>query len=208
MGLFNFLLKPKKPTLRDEMDKLLFPGGAQEYLIKSNVVVQLSNGKLNLAEAGETSWQVKYLIFTKVRTYDGQKNRGLNGEEFIQTIVNNSKDRLTRSEAAGIILYHIVNKIELETEAERILKQHCDVIYGSDSWGCDLDEIPGGFGEFGFEPSNPIPVRGIASVTIYFGGLRTQNGHPVEHKRTGSFDVPNIAGKVDEYNLSQNGVVS
>ena len=56
-------------------------------------------------------------------------------------------------------------------QAERSVASHaCDPLLQ----GCDL--IPGSRGEFGFDPSNPIPVNGHGGVPYYPERLRDERG--------------------------------
>lgn len=66
---------------------------------------------------------------------------------------------------------------------------------------CEIDEIPGGIGEFGLEKTNPIPTYGIPSSQEYLYSLRTINGEVLRYRRTGSINVDNINKPVDEYEI-------
>ncbi len=72
--------------------------------------------------------------------------------------------------------------------------------------GCSTDEIPEGFGEFGLEPTNPIPVNTIQGSILYLGGLRAMDNTRVNNKRLGSLGVENIQKPIDKYIIThQNG---
>ena len=68
--------------------------------------------------------------------------------------------------------------------------------------GCDIDEIPGGTGEFGLALTNPVPVCGIPSNEKYLGSLRTIHGERITWKRIGSFSAGNIANPIDGYAIA------
>ena len=53
-------------------------------------------------------------------------------------------------------------------------------------------KIQGGYGSFGFEPTNPIPVRGVFGETNYLARLRTKEGIKVEYRRLGSEKADNL----------------
>jgi hypothetical protein len=57
------------------------------------------------------------------------------------------------------------------------------------------DVVPGAHGQFGFEPTNPIPVNGPFGQLIYLSSLRTLSGQKVAFHRLGSFS------KLDVYEL-------
>lgn len=69
---------------------------------------------------------------------------------------------------------------------------------------CRTDVIPQGYGEFGLEKNNPIPVYGIPSNHIYLQSLRTSTGDILRFRRTGSIEVENIYNPVDEYEIFNN----
>jgi len=63
-------------------------------------------------------------------------------------------------------------------------------------------KIPDGYGEFGFDVTNPIPVNTIFAERSYLGRLRTKKGLKVEYKRIGSYYAPNIKHPIDGYQIS------
>jgi hypothetical protein len=209
MGLFDIFRQPKTELQKatDELGERLFPGGRQEILFKATAIMELSNGKLNIEEASRVCWAVKTRVFFASTKFDGRKNLGPNPERLMQQVQEDTKGKLATNEAAAIVFYLIFNKVDPGLETPLTLRKYLEVIFGSDSYGCDADEIPSGLGEFGFDPTNPIPVRGTASNDIYLGGLRTKNGQVVVFKRLGSLTSPNIDGNIDEYEISQGGRV-
>jgi hypothetical protein len=102
MGLFDAFLKPKPinrddeiKKLRADLEKRLFPGGSQEFLFKSNIMVQLSNGKLHPAEAGEICWEVKSKLFMEMTNFDGRRHLGPKADKLIKETVATSNNKLT-----------------------------------------------------------------------------------------------------------------
>lgn len=76
----------------------------------------------------------------------------------------------------------------------------------SNPQACSLDEIPQGFGEFGLEVTNPIPVYGVPSNEIYLSRLVLRDNSVIRWRRVGSMEVPNIIKPIDKYEIfSQNG---
>ena len=69
-------------------------------------------------------------------------------------------------------------------------------------------EIQGGYGTFGFEPTNPIPVRGVFGETNYLARLRTKEGVKVEYIRLGHIRAENIDRPIDRYEIRVNGIVA
>lgn len=85
-------------------------------------------------------------------------------------------------------------------------KELFDVVSKANEGGCATDEMPEGFGEFGLEPTNPIPVNTVQGSILYLGGLRAMDGTRVNNKRLGSGGVDNIQKPIDEYLIThENG---
>jgi hypothetical protein len=64
----------------------------------------------------------------------------------------------------------------------------------------ECDVIPGSEGEFGFSPSNPIPVNGPLGQLAYLSKLRTQSGERLFFHRIGS--VGNATDKFEAVTFS------
>ena len=71
--------------------------------------------------------------------------------------------------------------------------------------GYDLDEIPEGFGEFGLDVTNPIPVQGIISNEVYLKKLVTIDGSEIHWEREGSTKTENIKNAIDIYKIFDSG---
>ena len=71
--------------------------------------------------------------------------------------------------------------------------------------GTDEDEIPEGYGEFGYELTNPIPVNTTFGSTSYLAKLKTMNNQKVSYDRIGSFSSPVSSHPVDGYKISLDG---
>jgi hypothetical protein len=67
--------------------------------------------------------------------------------------------------------------------------------------GTNQDVMPEGFGEFGHEATNPIPVRTIFGNKIYLNRLRTLDGQKITYNRTRSLNTKNIPSIIDEYRI-------
>ncbi|MCD4768584.1 MAG: hypothetical protein K8R35_00250 [Bacteroidales bacterium] len=71
--------------------------------------------------------------------------------------------------------------------------------------GTEEDTIPEGYGEFGLEVTNPIPVNTVFGSKAYLGKLRTTDDRKVEYEREGSTEAKNIDNPIDIYNISIDG---
>ena len=70
--------------------------------------------------------------------------------------------------------------------------------------GPACEKVKGGYGEFGFSLTNPIPVNGIIGAKVYLSRLVTSNGsqvRPFLFHRLGSFMSPVVKGAIDQYEL-------
>lgn len=71
--------------------------------------------------------------------------------------------------------------------------------------GTDADEMPSGYGEFGYAVTNPIPVHTVHGNAVYLDRLRTSGGIRVEYHRLGSTRAQNIDGFIDKYEIKVGG---
>ena len=78
-------------------------------------------------------------------------------------------------------------------------KELYDVMSEMNKGGCTFDEMPEGLGEFGLEPTNPIPVNTVQGSILYLEGLRAPDGTRVNNERLGSLKVSNIQKPIDKY---------
>jgi len=72
---------------------------------------------------------------------------------------------------------------------------------GSNPDACNEDQIPQGYGKFGLEKTNPIPVYGIPSNEIYLDSLKLKDGGKFRWRRDGSIQVSNISHPIDKYEI-------
>ncbi len=77
--------------------------------------------------------------------------------------------------------------------------------HSSNPTGTDKDEMPEGYGEFGLEITNPIPVSSIPDGYLYLNRLRTESGSKITYQRIGGMKAPNISHIVDAYRIFVDG---
>jgi hypothetical protein len=80
-----------------------------------------------------------------------------------------------------------------------------DILQSINNGGTDQDIIPGGYGEFGYDVTNPIPVNTIFGNTSYLGRLRTLDDMKITYERIGSFSSPVSANPIDGYVIYATG---
>ena len=81
------------------------------------------------------------------------------------------------------------------------IKELYDAMEKLNKGGTDQDIMPEGFGEFGHDLTNPIPVNTIMGSISYLSKLRTMDGIKVEYERAGSLSAPNIKRIIDRYSI-------
>ncbi len=68
--------------------------------------------------------------------------------------------------------------------------------------GCETDEIPGGYGEFGHDITNPIPTLTVFGSTSYLARLVSPDGAKIVYEREGSSNSPVSSHPIDGYTIS------
>lgn len=68
--------------------------------------------------------------------------------------------------------------------------------------GCETDEIPNGYGEFGHDITNPIPTRTVLGNIGYLTKLKSSDGEDLVFDREGSLSSPVSPHPVDAYAIS------
>lgn len=204
MGLFNF--PKKKPDLvgglTAELMPLVYPGGIQEMHHRGNVIVQLTNGKFAQQEAAELFTKAKLRILFAQIKFDGVAHLGITAQRLLDSTIKDSNGKLSLMEAAAIGYYAICDKTDNSLQTPKLIKNLLEAQYGSDEFTQCGNEVPSALGDFGFDPTNPVPARGIASSKLYLSRLRTIHGGSVEFSRVRTIQVPNIPTAVDEYQFA------
>lgn len=67
------------------------------------------------------------------------------------------------------------------------------------------NEIIGGFGVYGLDKTNPIPLMSIPESYGWLANLTTLEDKEISYNRIGSFSVPNIKNSIDGYKISAQG---
>lgn len=99
---------------------------------------------------------------------------------------------------------NVLNDLEKNPEFKEVaglLKEYSKMYEN----GTDKDIIPGGYGEFGHEASNPIPVHTVKGSESYLSNLRTLNGEMIQYQRICSVGSANIGKPIDLYEITVNG---
>jgi hypothetical protein len=95
---------------------------------------------------------------------------------------------------------------ELNSNPEfKKLRDLYDIMHNMNEDGTDQDMIPNGYGQFGYDVTNPIPINTIFGNTAYLGRLRTLEGVKVTYERIGSFISPLSKYPIDGYEIFDSG---
>lgn len=195
MGFFNLFKSKQKKEIKSIQDKIFaqaFPGGHDQANIDIN---ELRNLLVNKYSREQVSVLYYHVTFLFVISQDKTKERILKStqikmgkqitEEDILTVYEYAKNKIL-SRYLGIVDKDIVEDIS-------------NGIFGGNE-GCSSDKIPGGYGEYGLSPTNPVPTKGTMGSSLYLERLRMSeiNGE-IQWRRTGVYSVDNIENMIDEY---------
>ncbi len=113
---------------------------------------------------------------------------------------NDSENQFAKQEIEYI---KEIKRKEFKSRRERLVGYDAKLYKG----GTKEDTIPDGYGEFGHEVTNPIPVYTIIGNRVYLEKLRTLEDKKVQYKRIRSTSVPNIDNAIDIYEIYDDGKV-
>ena len=202
MGWFNS--KKEKSPDEKAMDLLMqkiFPGGDPERITRATVVSGMCGHKLDFKEAVYVYSKIKGNFEIAVTLFNGVTKKGISAEQLVQDAIKDSQGKLNYFEAVAVVSYALFGREESSLVNFETLKTYLAGLFGSDEQGYDADVIPFAIGEFGLEPTNPVPVRGIGGSRAYLDKLRLAGGQPVTSKRIRALKVDDANIMVDEYEI-------
>lgn len=201
MGFLDFFKRKKKSSLTAEesqlMDKMadLLYGGMDNMRKQIGEVSALLG---NRYKPGEVANALTYLTSGLMRRDD--KSIGAMVDEGQMRRPNNPFNR-----ADAIVIYKYVLRQSYKKQFPGMPDEMLDValqgVMGDNPDGATTDVIPGAYGEYGFDATNPIPTRGIPSNEVYLSRLFLLSGEPIRWERVGSFGAPNIKNPIDGYSI-------
>ncbi len=194
MGLFNLFKKKKEKeeTLGKLFDEI-FPGGKNEIAKDVSQLSETLNHNYSLSEL-----EMQYVFAASYFHIASDKSK-----QNIKRYILNRDDNIF-SDSDSEKLYGFLQKKFLKKthggDDDDILEILSKVVFAGDT-GYDLDEIPEGFGEFGLDVTNPIPVQGIISNEVYLKKLVTIDSREIHWEREGSTKTDNIENAIDIYKI-------
>lgn len=193
MGLFNlFKKKRQKEKTLGKIFNEIFPGGKNEIAKDVSQLSLILNHNYSLSEL-----EMQYVYAASYFHISSDKSR----QDIKRYIL--SRDDNIFSEPDTEKLYEFLKKKFLQkthSGDDNIIEIISKGVFAGDT-GYDLDEIPEGFGEFGLDVTNPIPVQGIISNKVYLKRLITIESDKIRWKREGSAKTDNIENAIDIYKI-------
>jgi hypothetical protein len=194
-GLFKSKQEKNVEKIKEEAFNKIFPGGDKQIDIEVDEISNLIGDKYPRAQLAKAYIRVAYSFF-------------LSQDKREETVVQSVRDMMNGKNAKEDFLkiYNYTKikflKQQFGTEDPSELEEFASRMFGGNV-GCDSDEIPGGFGEFGYSVNNPIPTNGIMGSNTYLSRLKLISGNiESEWGRTGPRVAENIENVIDEYQLS------
>ena len=190
MGLLDRFRKKKKCELSEtvaEILKLYFPEGQEQQIRLVNGLIQKLNNKYDYKVVLDNYVFILTCLFV-------DEDKSLFG--ITENVLNRINSPLSRDEIKTIYNYAIENNEQLSMTMGLLQK-----MYDMCGEGTEQDEMPQGYGEFGLEITNPIPVRGIPESKYYLNRLRLPNGDKITWVRCGSCRSENIDAIIDSYKI-------
>jgi len=197
MGLFNLFKKKKeKEETLGKLFNEIFPGGKNEIAKDVSQLSETLNHNYSLSEL-----EMQYVFAASYFHIASDKSK-----QNIKGYILNRDDNIF-SDSDSEKLYDFLQKKFLKKThggGDHILEILSKGVFAGNT-GYDLDEIPEGFGEFGLDVTNPIPVQGIISNEVYLEKLVTNDGSEIHWEREGSTKTDNIEKEIDIYKIFDAG---
>lgn len=191
MGFFDFFKRKKEPAMPEalaKVHKLMFPGGvSQQQDLTEKLRQKLSNRYDSQVVANNYIFVLTCLFMDEDKSQDS----------IVQKVLNRINNKITKNDAQ-IIYNHAVDNNEQLSKTVGLL----NAIQMLCESGTAEDEMPEGYGEFGLEVTNPIPIHGVPENEVYLRKLRLSNGNGIKWRRIGSTGAPNINHVIDNYEIT------
>ncbi len=115
-------------------------------------------------------------------------------------IMQHFEDKISETEAGKILNIIVFNTEDIADEND-VLSQMIQANSGLGADAATGDEVGNASGQFGFDPTNPIPVNGIDMIDDYFSKLKLVTGELISYTRKGSMLTGNLPNPVDVYQI-------
>ena len=190
MGFFDIFRRKKEPEMPEALAKvykLFFPEGREQQKYLTSQLCQKLGNRYN-----EDIVANNYIFVLTCLFMDEDKS--------LNTITGKVKQRinnqLTDSDIRIIYNYAVDNNKQLSQTIGLLnaMEMMCKK-------GTAEDVMPEGYGEFGLDITNPVPIHGVPQNEVYLRKLCLLNGSKITWKRMGSCHAPNIEYIIDKYEI-------
>ncbi|MCL2072656.1 MAG: hypothetical protein FWH18_01945 [Marinilabiliaceae bacterium] len=185
----------------DELFLKIFPNGDTDLIELTNNLLIIINNAISKEEAKHLSCAAAITAYS-----DGGFSSRFCLERLQQHLAGKgclkyfNKQKLQEFYAL-LRKYHKPKDIDLKSVLPKdYLAWFLDIVK-SNPQATNEDEISDTSGEFGLEPTNPVPVFGVPNNDVYLGRLRTLNGMPIYWDRVGCIELETIFQPVDNYDI-------
>lgn len=198
LGLLKFLDAEYEKEL--ERSKLLifqniFPRGQKDVDERTKDLIHILNGNITQADAE--------LIIVKASSFCvGRRNgnRKFTKDDLKKILMPDdikyfNEDALNEFYDYLISTYYKNNNYSVFISTLRELSQTLN------PEGTEKDQMEEGYGEFGLELTNPVPVASIPDSYVYLNNLRTEDGDKIKYRREGQVFAHNIKYGVSSYKI-------
>lgn len=201
MGLLDLFRRKKKlseseSALMDQVAKMLF-GGYDAMRAQTMELYELLGKRYPAPTvANNLTWMT-----SRFHHFEDKSAQGMVIEGQLERPDN------TMTEADALMVYKFVVRKSFEKKFPGVPDSVFEEFYkslGNFDKGATTDVIPGAYGEYGYDLTNPIPTRGVPSNELYLKRLRLLSGESFKWHRIGSFGAPNIEHPIDGYAITLN----
>lgn len=194
MGLFDLFRKKQKhdtdlPPSFQKAIAILFPNGNDDRLRQ-------------LKELGEhygSKYELDYINNNLIFILSGYLITGniMTKEKAVGSVLGRVDNKMTSADVEYLHDYALENHPKLS-----ILKIVESVSDTLGKGGCETDTLPGGYGKYGYSPSNPIPTKGVLGIYDYLSRLYDVNQQKVDYMRVGTVINEISTHPIDEFTIS------
>lgn len=201
LGLFK---SKQKKDMEDAIHKIhaaIFPRGEADIQRDCQRIDTLVRGKIPQEKLKGFVTGCKALLH--ISNFDSD-------QRFVKSFMIRAEGVISEAEAYAVFAYlegeaSFYDRIILNFGNSEAAKNMLDDMPWTYSKGTSGDMIPGGYGEFGLELSNPVPTVSVRGSNYYLSRLR-HRGLLIEADRLGSMSSDVTPGNVDAYILSAAGI--
>ena len=186
-------LSSNEDKIFEKMNEMLY-GGTEQFEKQTLELYKMLGMKYNIEQiANALTWMS--LQFTK------------EGDKSVYGLVDDGQMRRPKnafSREDAVTIYRYVAEKSFRKALPDAPEDMFELLFanlGNSDEGCTTDVIPGAYGEYGYDLTNPIPTRGVLSNETYLRRLRLLSGENFKWERIGSFGAPNIKHPIDGYEI-------